>query len=344
MNIFRSKAPLRLGLAGGGTDVSPYCDRFGGNVLNATIDMYAHCSIEPLGDGQVTFRALDKKEEELFPAEPYYNPSEGLVLHKAVYNHIVREFNGGEPLPHRLTTYCDAPPGSGLGSSSTIVVSMIQAYTEWLNLPLGEYDVAYRAFCIERIELGQAGGRQDQYAATFGGINFIEFHDENRVVVNPLRVKEWILNEFEASLLLYYTKTSRESFNIISSQVKHIEANDAGALAATHRLKDDALKYKEALLKGDFKLIASLLQDSWEAKKKMARGITSPTIEKAFRSALGAGAYAGKISGAGGGGFIVFMVDPMRRMDVMQALEEAGGRTVPFHFTQQGATSWTGIL
>ncbi|MGF1485446.1 MAG: dehydrogenase [Opitutales bacterium] len=344
MKIIRAKAPLRLGLAGGGTDVSPYCDQFGGNVLNATIDLYAYCTIEPWDEPTVAFRALDKESEESFPLAAAYDPSDGLCLHKAVYNHIVKHFNHGEPLPHRLNTYCDAPPGSGLGSSSTIVVSMIQAYAEWLKLPLGEYDIAFLAYKIERLELGQKGGRQDQYAATFGGINFIEFYEKERVIVNPLRVKDWILNEFEGSLLLYYTAISRESFNIISEQVKNIEKSEKSALESTHTLKKDALRYKEALLKGDLRSIADILKDSWEAKKKLAHSITNSQVDAAFDTAMNAGAYAGKVSGAGGGGFIAFMTDPLRKPEVAKALEPHNGRIIPFHFTHQGAQAWTGRL
>ncbi len=344
MRFIRSKAPLRLGLAGGGTDVSPYCDEFGGCVLNATIDLYAHCTIEPNDDGVVEFAALDRKTRERHAAATEY-PLEGpLGLHRAVLNRIVADFLHEVPQGHRVSTHCDAPAGSGLGSSSTLVVAMIKAYAEWLQLPLGDYDVASLAYRVERLDLGQQGGRQDQYAATFGGFNFIEFYADERVIVNPLRVKEWIVHEFESSLLLYFTGTSRESSAIIARQVKNIRQANEEAVEATHALKRDALACKEALLKGQLTRFAEVFRHSWEAKKKLADSISTSEIEQAVSLALSNGAISGKVSGAGGGGFIMFMVDPLRRLEVAEALKSCNGVVVPVHFSSQGATAWTGVL
>jgi len=339
--IVRSRAPLRLGLAGGASDVSPYCDRYGGNVLNATIDLYACCHLEPANDGHVRFVAADHDVEFTAAAATAFPLNDGLVLHKAIYNRIVRDFNGGKPLSLRLTTHSDAPAGSGLGASSTLVVAIVQACVEWLKLPLGEYDVAQLAFQIERVDAGLLGGRQDQYAATFGGFNFMEFYADNRVIVNPLRVKERIVQELESSIVLYYTGVSRESAEVIHDQRQRVERLDEEAIAATTELKNDALSMKESLLKGNVREVARVLGRSWEAKKKIARQISSPTIEKAYATAMEAGAYSGRISGAGGGGFIIFMVDPLRKLDVIRRLQSCGGQTFPFHFSSLGAQSWT---
>jgi D-glycero-alpha-D-manno-heptose-7-phosphate kinase len=339
--IVRARAPLRLGLAGGGTDLSPYCDLHGGHVLNATIDMYAHANIETRANTSVTFEAADLGVSWTGQADERL-PTEGrLALHAAVHNRIVREFRAGQPVGLRMVTYCDAPPGSGLGSSSTLVVAMIKAYEEWLHLPLGEYDVAHLAFEIERKDLGLAGGKQDQYAATFGGFNFMEFYDNDRVIVNPLRVKNWILSELEASLVLFYTGVSRASAEIIEQQTRNVAEGDQRSINAMHDLKHDALAMKEAVLKGDFHCFAECMGKSWEAKKKTAADISNPSIETAFSAALEAGALAGKVSGAGGGGFIMFMVDPARRPAVGRALARSGGQVVPFHFTKHGTQGWT---
>jgi D-glycero-alpha-D-manno-heptose-7-phosphate kinase len=213
----RARAPLRLGFAGGGTDVSPYSDTFGGCVLNATIGMFAHCSIEVRSDQKVKFVALDHEQEVESHTDADITPSGPLALHKAVYRRIVRQYLGGACLPVTVMTASDAPAGSGLGSSSTLVVAMIEAYRELLALPLGEYDVAHLAYVIEREDVGQAGGRQDQYAATFGGINFIEF-TAGQAIVNPLRIRQSTLMELEAMLVLYLTGISRESAKIIAQQ------------------------------------------------------------------------------------------------------------------------------
>lgn len=334
----RARAPLRLGLAGGGTDVSPYCDLHGGLVLNATIDKYAYSSIDPAED-TVTFVAADRQERVSMRADEFSDDGP-MALHRGVYNRVVKEFNGGQPIPHTLTTYSDAPPGSGLGSSSTLVVSMVKAYTELLSLPLGEYDIARLAYEIERVDCGLAGGRQDQYAATFGGFNFMEFLPGERVIINPLRVKGWILSELEASLLLYFGGVSRESAAIIDEQVSNVRRGDLRAVAAMHSLKTEALAMKESLLKGDFDGLVESMQIGWDAKKRMARSITNPAIEEAYLLAESAGMRAGKISGAGGGGFMMMLVDPVRRMDVIRGLQQTSGEVMTCRFTKAGSESW----
>jgi D-glycero-alpha-D-manno-heptose-7-phosphate kinase len=239
-----------------------------------------------------------------------------------------------------LTTYTDTPPGSGLGSSSTLVVSMIEAFVEWLNLPLGEYEIARLAYEIERIDVGLSGGRQDQYAATFGGFNFMEFHPGERVVVNPLRIKHWIVSELEASLLLYFGGASRDSAKIIDEQANNVKRNDPTAVDAMHALKDEAVAMKEGLLKGDFGQLVESLGAGWEAKKRMASSISNPQIEATYQLARESGMLAGKISGAGGGGFMMMLVDPVRRMDVMRALADRPGEVYTCHFTKYGTQGW----
>lgn len=341
MKIYRARAPLRLGLAGGGTDVSPYCDQYGGYVLNGTIGLYVHCTIETEETHEVVFRSIDLGIEEYHEAVSAYSLNEGLQLHRAVYNCIVERFNQGKPLPHRLSTVSDVPSGSGLGGSSTVVVAMLQAYMEWLKLPLGEYDLAHLAYEIERIHLGQSGGRQDQYAAAFGGINFMEFYKDDRVIVNPLRIRNQILHEFELSLMLYSTTLSRASHKILRTQIDRIADQKESTLEAMHQLKQEALSYKEALLKGNLRDIAYILQRSWEAKKQLADEVTNPEIDDLFSKVMNMGALAGKISGAGGGGFLMFMVDPLKKRSIENALKEEKGHVIPFHFTKRGADAWT---
>lgn len=336
----RSKAPLRLGLGGGGTDVSPYSDRYGGQVLNATIDQYAYCTLEPESHGHLAIDAPDVPASYSEPAAARVAIDGPLRLHLGVYNRIVQQFHGGRPLPVRITTYSDVSAGSGLGTSSTMVVAMLQAFNEYLRLGLGEYDIASLAYAIEREDVGLSGGKQDQYAAAFGGFNFMEFAAGNRVIVNPLRVKDWIVSELEVSLVLFHTGRSRDSARIIDEQVANTEAPASASVEAMHQLREDATRMKEALLTGDLKQFAAVLGHSWESKKRLAHSVSNPEIEQVFAAALGAGAHSGKVSGAGGGGVAMFMVDPRRRIKVVEALSACGGRVIPFHFTQRGAEAW----
>jgi len=337
--IIRSRAPLRLGLAGGGTDVSPYSDIYGGAVLNATITMYAYATIEPRDDGKIVFNSIDRGEKIEYEAEEKLDIDGKLDLLKGVYNRIVKDFKK-KPLSFELTTYVDAPPGSGLGSSSTLVVAIIGAFAEWLKLPLGEYDIAHLAFEIERKDLKMAGGKQDQYAATFGGFNFMEFYDNDKVIVNPLRIKSEIINELQFNLLLYYTGTSRLSSKIIEAQVKNVSGKKEKPIEAMHKLKEQAIMMKEAILKGKLNEIGEILDFGWQYKKQMAEGITNPVIDEIYETAKKAGAIGGKISGAGGGGFMMFYCPGNTRYKVIEALQKFGGEFRRFQFTKYGLETW----
>lgn len=339
--IVRAKSPLRLGLAGGGTDVSPYCDTYGGCVLNAAIDMYAYCTIELCENGFIEFNAADLGQN--FKRELNGKPiplSSELILHKAVYNRIISQFNNGQDLSIKVTTYSDAPPGSGLGSSSTMVVSMLSAYQQLLNLPFGEYDLAHLAFEIERKDCGLSGGKQDQYATTFGGINFIEFSAEDRVLVNPLRIKTSIINELESHILLFYTGVSRDSSKIIDDQISSTTSNHEKRLDAMHELKKISYQMKECLLRSDIDGIGRILKRSWEAKVKTSNKISNSHIDAICTDALNSGAEAVKVSGAGGGGFIMIFVKPQLRYQVIQSLSIHNGAFFRFKFTNQGTESW----
>jgi D-glycero-alpha-D-manno-heptose-7-phosphate kinase len=340
--LIRSRAPLRLGLAGGGTDVSPYCDQFGGAILNASIDYYAYTTLEPLNNGHVEFLSADLGREVHYQNAPVLQADGCLDLFKAVYNYVVREFNDGRPLTLRMSTRVDVPAGSGLGSSSTLVVAMLTAYAEWLKIPLGEYELARIAYVIEREEAGLQGGKQDQYAAAFGGFNFMEFGEQGRVLVNPLRIKDWVISELEASLLLYYTGRSRASAAIIDEQARNVIEHNEQALNAMHRIKEEAVRMKECLLRGDFQNLHQVLHRSWEAKKATASRITNNHIESVYTCAVEAGAHSAKISGAGGGGFMMLLTEPSAKDKVADALRALGNSGIVYncHFTTVGAQAW----
>jgi D-glycero-alpha-D-manno-heptose-7-phosphate kinase len=338
--IIRSKAPLRLGLAGGGTDVAPYSEIYGGSILNATISMYAYATIIPKNDGKIVLNAVDKGERYELKSTDQLVIDSNLDLHKGIYNRIVREFTG-KPLSFELSTYVDAPPGSGLGSSSTLVVAILGAFAEWLGLPLGEYDLAHLAYEVEREDLKMAGGKQDQYAATFGGVNFMEFSEQDNVIVNPLRIREKYLDELAHNLILYHTETSRLSNSIIEQQSKNVTDKNEATIQAMHNLKEQAVRMKEALLKGQLDRIGEILDFGWQHKKNMAQGITNPMIDEIYSMAIKSGATGGKISGAGGGGFMFFYCPGTTRFRVVEALKKFGGQTKRYEFTSKGLSAWT---
>ena len=338
--IIRSKTPLRLGLAGGGTDVSPFCDKYGGCVLNVTINMYSYCTLKPTKDNKIKFISSDRNEKLEFDSMERLPIDKGLPLHCGIYNRIVKEFNNGKKLSFEMITYSDAPAGSGLGTSSTMVVTILKAFQEWLNLPLGEYDMAQLAFDIERNDLGFAGGKQDQYAATFGGLNYMEFYENNRVIVNPLRMKKWIKNEMQNSIVLYYTGTSRDSGKIIEEQTK--ATKNEKSLDAMFKIKEQTALMKEYILKGNFKGIAECLHQNWIEKKKTASVISNPQIEDTYNYIIENGGIAAKISGAGGGGFMIIWCDPEKRYDLIHALKKRQeGKTKVVDFVEYGTQAWT---
>lgn len=337
--IIRSKAPLRLGLAGGGSDVAPYCDIYGGLVLNATINLYAYCTIEETNDNQITIHSFDADVHRSYPLASSLEIDGQASLIKGVYNRVLRDFHL-QPQAFRITTYNDAPAGSGLGTSSTMVVCILKAFVEWKGLPLGDYEIAKLAYEIERKDLMLSGGKQDQYAASFGGFNYIEFMKDDIAIVNPLKIKRWVIDELEASMLLYFTGRSRSSAAIIDEQKKNTQEKNDDAIEAMHRIKQSAIDTKLALLKGDINAFANILRQAWEDKKKMAKAITNPMIQQAMDVAMQAGAKAGKVSGAGGGGFIMFVVEPTRKKEVEEALKKLDGFVMPFNFSDGGAHGW----
>jgi len=338
--IYRSKAPLRIGLAGGGTDVSPYCDLYGGAILNATISLYAYASIEPITEPVAIIETVDRGEKIVLDLAASFPIDGHLDLAKGIYNRVVREF-GAVPSGFKLTTFVDAPAGSGLGTSSTLVVAILGAFAEWLRLPFGEYDMAHIAYEIEREELIMAGGKQDQYAATFGGVNFMEFYDKNTVIVNPLRIKPQYLYELENNLLLYFTATSRLSSTIIEAQTQNVKDNNQQSIDAMHHLKEQARMMKEALLKGKIHEIGAILDFGFQYKKQMAKGISNTRMDEIYETALQAGATGGKITGAGGGGFMMFYCPGNTRYQVQQALKDFGGDFRPYQFTERGLFTWS---
>lgn len=336
----RSRAPLRLGFAGGGTDLRSYSEQFGGSVFNATIGMYSYCTIIPTEDGKIRFLAPDRRQTVEIDSTDKIEIEEPLILHKGVYNRIVREFNGGNPLSFVMSTSSDAPAGSGLGTSSTMVVAILEAYNRWLRLNLSEYQLARLAYEIEREDIGLAGGMQDQYAAVFGGFNRMEFKQDGTVVINTLRVDKGVLNELECSLLLFYSGKSHDSAKIISQQIRNAADNNQQTIEAMHRIKQASFDMKDAVLMGDIPRFAEILREGWEQKKRTSSVVTNRELENIIEFSMSHGAEAVKLSGAGGGGFILMYCNPVNRQELFEALKQLDGIVFPVKFSKYGAESW----
>jgi D-glycero-alpha-D-manno-heptose-7-phosphate kinase len=332
--VVRAKAPLRLSFAGGGTDVPPFSSTEGGVVLSATIDRFAYGSLSPRSDDRVNIESVDFGLSLNFPVteEPVLDGKLDLV--KAAIRRLRREDLGGYDLVLRSNT----PPGSGLGSSSTMMVTLVGMLHEFYGLPLDQYEVADLAHAIERKDLKIPGGLQDHYAAAFGGFNFIEFGE--RVIVNPLRVSESTVNELEFSLLLCFSGITRESANIIADQTDRVISSEADTLSGLRAQKQLAVAMKSALLRGKIGEFGELLGEAWREKQKLSPMISTPRIREAFDVALANGASSGKVTGAGGGGYILFFCDFKKKHRVADALQKIGVMPAEFSFEPRGMTTW----
>ncbi len=330
----RAKAPLRISFAGGGTDVAPFPESEGGAVLSATIDHFAYGSLSPRADNQISIESVDFGMSLDFPVteDPVLDGKLDLV--KAAIRRLRQEAPGGYDLVLRSS----APPGSGLGSSSTMMVALVGLLHRFYGLPLDQYEIADLAYAIERHDLAIRGGYQDHYAATFGGFNFIEFGE--RVVVNPLRIRDSTVNELELNLLLCFTGVTRESAHIIADQTHRVESAQADTLAGLRAQKELAVSMKSALLRGKLNEFAELLGEAWREKQRLSPLITTPRIQEVYDLAVRNGAVSGKVTGAGGGGYILFYCDFKKKHRVAEALERIGVSAIGFSFEPRGLTTW----
>lgn len=330
--VYRGRAPLRISFGGGGTDVAPFCDEYGGAILGSTINKYAYCSIVPRQDDEIIVHSLD------FDMTIQFNAHENIIYDGKL--DLVKAAMKAMKIQEGCEVWleCDAPAGSGLGTSSTVMVAVLKALARWKNRELEGYELADLAYEVERIDLGISGGYQDQYAATFGGFNFIEFHGRNRVVVNPLRIRKEIINELQYNLLLCYTGGIHVSARIIDDQVKNYRSESGHAAAC--EVKQLAYDMKDALLLGKLNEFGQLLNVGWEAKKKMSTRITNPQIDTLYEEARKAGALGGKLLGAGGGGFLLIYCPVNCRHEVARHLKAAGGQLTDWVFELRGAQSW----
>lgn len=333
--MIRAKAPLRISFAGGGTDVPPFPEQEGGLVLNATINRYAYGTLTPRDDDSISIESHDFGMSAVFDVHEPLVFDGNLDLVKAA----IRRFAGRNSRGFGLELHSNAPPGTGLGSSSTMMVALIGLLKEHRNLPVTDYEIADLAYTLERKDLGIKGGLQDQYAATFGGFNFIEMYGD-RVVVNPLRISRDVLLELEYNLLLCYTGTTRDGGHVIEDQTERLEAGNADTVGALRAQKELAVEMKNALLQGKLADFGSLLDKAWQEKKRMSSRISTERIEELYEAARGAGALGGKVTGAGGGGYMLMYCRPGAKHKVAARMLELGADVEEFAFEPNGLRTW----
>ncbi|WP_068258383.1 GHMP family kinase ATP-binding protein [Janibacter limosus] len=340
--VLRARAPLRVSFAGGGTDVAPFPQREGGAVLSATIGSYAYATLRPRSDGHITVESHDYGTSIGYDVGTPLVLDGTLDLPKAAIARIMTLEGAIRSDGFDLFLHTNAPPGSGLGSSSAVMVAVIDLVARHCGLDLGPHEIAELAYRLEREDLQIPGGYQDQYAAAFGGFNFMEFRQDGDVVVNPLRIRPDTVHELEHNMLLAYTGRTRVSDHIIEDQVSRYEMGNEDAVAGLRAQRDLADAMRVALLRGKVDEIGHLLGQAWQQKQKMSSRITTPLIAEAVDTALGCGAFGGKVTGAGGGGHMIFICEFEKRHVVADELIRLGLSVSEFTFTKHGVTTWKG--
>jgi len=330
MRIYKAKAPMRIGFFGGGTDVSPYAEEHGGKVLNCTIDKYVRCMLRPNGEDGITIRSLDLEEVSRNMTGRWQGR---LRLPQAVLD-AMPAAQGVE-----VTMFSDVLPGSGLGSSSALVVSMLRLLCAAYNMPADPHALAELAYRIERVDIGIPGGRQDQYAAAFGGMCIYHFGGK-QVIVEPVLSDPTALLELESCLLLGYIGDRQLlTHHLVEDQVRRLKEGDTLRYHdETKAFVDEAVKLLRGLRIAEF---GQLLHEAWEVKKSFSPYIAPPVVEQIYALARKHGAWGGKITGAGGGGFMVFACPFERRLELERVLSDAGVQMRPFSFTTQGVHAWS---
>lgn len=338
--IVQARAPLRIGLAGGGTDVAPYCDDYGGAVLSLSIKRYCYARVELIEQPIIECISFDLDVKESFRIEeitngcPVKQYKTALIIGSIQY--FLQIFKIKIAGGFKVSTFADAPKGSGLGTSSTLVVSVLSAMCEICSVRLDEYELAHHAFEAERVHLGFGGGYQDQFAAVFGGVNLIR-KNNSQFLVEQIKLRDPITKALEMSLKLYFTGVSRSSEEIISSQIKATKS--AARLAAMHNLKREAEEMKRSLLMADIHGVIESLRFGWEAKKKTSNKMIPPFLETTFSGFIKHGAEAGKISGAGGGGFMLLFV-PIAHLSSVRSFAGKHGHLDDVNIEYNGVETW----
>jgi D-glycero-alpha-D-manno-heptose-7-phosphate kinase len=326
------RSPVRISFGGGGTDLPAYYEQFGGAVLSVSVNKYFYTILRARTDGRVQVISSDLRVSETWHdiTKIAIQGSE-LDIPLAVLKDV------GCDVSVDLFLASEIPPGTGLGSSASVCVNILKTLTSYIQKPISKYELAERAFNIAHNVLGKRIGKQDEYAAAFGGLNFISIARDGTTQVQPLDLDGMVLREFQSKLMLFFTGSAHHSWSILEEQENSTRAHSSATIDALHEVKGLASQMREVLQKGELQQFGELLDRGWQAKRRISNKISNPTIDYLYSCARNAGAIGGKITGAGGGGFLLLYCEPLHQQAVRDALLHEGIQEMAFNFDMQGA-------
>ena len=326
------RSPVRISFGGGGTDLPSYYDQFGGAVLSAAINKYFYTILGKRSDGRVQVISSDLRVCETWQDIAHMSlEGSALEIPLAALKNLECDISVD------LFLASEIPPGTGLGSSASVCVNILKTLTTYLQRPLSKYDLAERAFHVARYILGKHIGKQDEYAAAFGGLNYISFLPQGTTVVEPVELAPNVLLQFQANLMLFFAGTAHHSWTILQEQEASTRSGNSATVEALHEVKELGARMRGALERGELHQFGKLLHEGWQAKRKISSKISTPRIDELYSLALRHGALGGKITGAGGGGFLLFYCEAPEQAAVREAMRKQGLRETAFAFDNQGA-------
>ena len=326
------RSPVRISFAGGGTDLPSYYEHFGGAVVSAAINKHFYTVLEKRGDGKIQIISADLRAVETWQdiarMEVRGNPLEIPLA-------VLKEFGGD--LSVNLFLASEIPPGTGLGSSASVCVNLTKMVATYRHDPISKYELAERAFHIARNVLCRPVGKQDEYASAFGGLNLISFHKDGATLVEPLNLAPELVQELQSSLLLFFTGASHHSWSILEEQEKSVRGTNSSTAEYLHEIRELVEPTSKALLAGELRDFGLLLHKGWQTKKRLSSKVSNDRINEMYETALRCGALGGKITGAGGGGFLLLFCERQHQPRVREVLGAIGAREMGFEFDFQGA-------
>jgi D-glycero-alpha-D-manno-heptose-7-phosphate kinase len=323
---------VRISFGGGGTDLPAYYEQFGGSVLSVAINKYFYTVLTARSDGRIQVISSDLR---VFQSWHDIATADLRGSSLEIPLAVLKEMNCDIAVDLFLAS--EIPPGTGLGSSASVCVNILKTLSTYLQQPISKYDLAERSFHIARHLLGKHVGKQDEYAAAFGGLNFISFHSDGSTLVEPVDVNPAVLAELQTNLMLFFTGSAHHSWSILKEQESSTRNQTGGAVDALHEVKALGLRMRSALQQGDIRELGILMHEGWQAKRRISTKISTPRIDELYTLAREAGALGGKITGAGGGGFLLLYCEPQFQPPVREAMRQQDIQEMTFGFDMQGA-------